>query len=101
MPWLRSGYCCRCGECCEGDPFPHDEDDPRRSPLMRQPPERQGYCPLLTFQSTEGPTACLGHTGMVPPGEEDPYYMSGCNVWPTDPGQIVDKPHCTYTFKWV
>jgi hypothetical protein len=25
MPWLRSGYCCKCGECCVGDPFPDKE----------------------------------------------------------------------------
>lgn len=86
-----------------GDPFPDDTDDPRRSALMRQPPHRQGWCPLLRFHegASEGDTTCVGHTGVVAPGNEDPYYMSGCNVWPQDPVQIADKPSCTYTFEWV
>jgi len=29
-----------------------------------------------------------------------PYYLNGCHVWPTDPGQIADKPGCSYTFRW-
>jgi hypothetical protein len=43
----------------------------------------------------------FGHIGAVPPGEEDPYYMAGCNVWPEHPDQIVNYPNCTYTFAWV
>jgi len=70
---------------------------------MRQAPERAGWCPLLTFKLATPlePTACLGHTGMVPRGREDPYYLSGCNVWPDNPDQIADKPGCSYTFEWV
>jgi len=71
---------------------------------MRRPPEREGYCPLLRFHhlpvSLVHKTWCAGHTGVVPPGEEDPYYMSGCNVWTANPDQIADKPGCSYTFEW-
>jgi hypothetical protein len=106
MAWVRSGFCIRCGECCNGDPFAGEEPDaenPRRSTLMRQPPERQGWCPLLRFHpgGTQGDTTCIGHSGFVPAGKEDPYYMSGCNVWPEDPAQIANYPSCTYTFAWV
>jgi len=97
MAWVRSGECCQCGECCRGDPFEHGEDDPRRSELMRQrsaqPPERPGACPLLTYKST-GEALCLGHG-------TDPYYLSGCNVWPSVPGHIADCPSCTYSFVWA
>lgn len=63
--------------------------------------ERPNACPLLTFNTTDGSrTACLGHIGMVPEGEEDPYYMSGCIEWPTVPGHIENFPSCTYSFVW-
>jgi len=94
MPWQRHGECNRCGECCIGDPFPHGEDDPRRSELMRQKPEREGMCPLLTFKSTDGLSACLGHG-------TDPYYLSGCNVWPTQPSHVAHCPSCSYKWEWV
>jgi len=95
MSWVRSGYCCRCGQCCVGDPFT-DDNRPRTAAVA-------GYCPLFEFHhgAPEGDGFCTGHTGAVPPGQENWYYMSGCNVWPDNPGQIADKPACTYTFTWV
>ena len=102
MSWVRSGYCCRCGDCCIGDPYP-DKDDPACTHLMRvHKPERPGRCPLLQFHigAPQGDTSCVGHIGMVPEGSEDPYYMSGCNVWPTVPDHIKDYPRCTYSFEW-
>jgi hypothetical protein len=103
MTWVRSGFCIRCGECCYGDPFLSDAADPRISPAMREPPQRMGWCPLLRFHEGDpkGNTTCIGHIGEVPAGQEDPYYMSGCNVWPDHPDQIRDYPSCTYTFEWV
>jgi len=108
MPWVRSGTCCRCGECCQdGDPFPGDtstlEENPRRSYKMRMPPEKEGWCPLLRSHIGDpaGDFSCIGHPGSVPLENADPYYMSGCNVWPDHPDQIADKPSCTYTFTWV
>lgn len=95
MPWERTGQCCRCGECCNGDPFPTEEHrlgDSRFSETWRRQPEREGKCPLLTFKS--GSAACIGHG-------TDAYYLSGCNVWPTDPRQVAHCPSCTYEFEWV
>ncbi len=102
MAWIRSGECCRCGECCVGDPFP-DKTDPNASEAMRQQPVVAGYCPLFRWHegAAEGSGFCSGHTGVVPPGEEDPYYLAGCHEWPTDPSNIVNCPSCTYTFQWV
>lgn len=47
-----------------------------------------GWCPLLRFHEEEF------HCG----DRRHPYYLSGCNVWPTHPGHIVDKPSCSYKF---
>jgi len=71
---------------------------------MLSSPTVDGYCPLFNWSfagDTNGPGFCRGHTGAVPAGEEDKYYLSGCNVWPTDPSQIVSYPNCTYSFAWV
>lgn len=74
--WERSGDCCRCGECCKGDPFGGDHD----------------YCPLFRWLE-DGRGACVDR--------EHPYYLNGCNVFPTRPEQIADKPSCSYIFERV
>ena len=80
---------------------------------MRRAPPVAGYCPAFEWRISNGefpdaPAApsgycghCAGHSGVAPSGQEEPYYLAGCNVWPTDPTQIADKPACTYTFTWV
>lgn len=98
MPWVRSGYCCRCGECCKGDPYEGRDD--QRTPLMRRAPSVQGYCPLFEWHA-EGEGFCVGHIGAVPAGQEDGYYMGGCVHWPDHPDQLKDYPRCTYSFTWV
>ena len=75
--WKRSGYCCHCGDCCRGNPFTG---------------EVEGYCPLFDLHSKDG--HCKGYG-------KHPYYLSGCNIWPTHPDQIADKPRCTYRFEQV
>lgn len=55
-------------------------------------PEIPGGCALLTILPY-GVHACKDR--------ENPYYLNGCNVWPTHPGHIVDKPSCTYVFTRV
>jgi hypothetical protein len=69
--------------------------------MQRTPPAR-GYCPLFEWrlENRNGPGFCIGHTGAVPPGEEDPYYLGGCISWPDNPLQIQDYPRCTYKFQW-
>src|SRR5574341_1295129 len=76
--WLRLGYCCRCGECCRGDPF--DSDSGRE------------YCPLFRWADEKiGECTDRQHS----------YYLAGCIDWPTKPENIVDKPLCTYRFESV
>lgn len=77
MPWVRSGECCKCGDCCAGDPFTGSA---------------QGFCPLSAPQA-DGTRICTGRA--------HPYYLAGCVDWPSTPEQIADKPRCSYTFAWV
>lgn len=100
MSWKRSGYCCRCGECCVGNPYEDGEYPSNASQEMRKSPKVAGYCPLFSWISP-GQGHCSGHIGVAPPGQEDPYYMAGCSAWPQSPSEIEDKPSCTYKFTWV
>ena len=87
-----------------GSPVPEGAtSEDHWSDAMLQSPEQPGFCPLLRQHTgaPEGDFSCTGHTGMVPAGEEDPYYMQACIMWPSDPDQIADYPSCTYTFQWV
>lgn len=79
--WVRTGECCRCGQCCWGDPFNGEQG----GPLI------EGACPLLGLFS--GRYVCTDR--------QHPYYLNGCNVWPTHPAQIADKPGCSYRFEKV
>jgi hypothetical protein len=79
--YLRTGYCCRCGQCCVGNPFSEDDNEPE--------PVVENYCPIFRWLE-EG----VGHCS----NREHPYYLRGCVDWPTHPGQITDKPGCTYEF---
>jgi len=76
--FVRTGECCRCGECCmTGNPFTGEPNVP---------------CPLLALLP-DGLHACTDR--------QNPYYLNGCNVWPTHPDQIADKSSCTYKFERV
>ena len=83
MPWVRSGECCRCGQCCIGNPRPGEWLD-----------APDGACPLLGIVQKDGTRLCRGH------GVNE-YYLSGCNVWPSVPVHIKDYDRCTYSFAWV
>jgi len=55
-------------------------------------PEIPGACPLLALLP-DGFHACTDR--------KHPYYLNGCNVFPTHPAQIVNYPSCSYTFEKV
>jgi hypothetical protein len=81
MPWVREGYCCKCGDCCKGS-------------VDGLPAQSDGACPYLSaLTGTE--RLCTIHNTV------NTYWAKGCNVFPTDPGQIHRYERCTYTFKWV
>jgi hypothetical protein len=64
-----------------GDPFNGEAGEP----------EISGACPLLTMH--EGIFTCRDR--------RHPYYLKGCNVYPTHPDQIADKPGCSYKFQRI
>ncbi len=80
MTWVREGECCQCGDCCRGNPFVPDGDP-------NEP------CPLLSLVKANGARVCTGH-GV------HPYYLMGCNVWPTIPEHVAHLERCTYTWRW-
>lgn len=82
VQWMRSGDCCRCGECCMGDPSSGELGEA----------VVEGYCPLFRWLSA-GVGDCSDRLHEV--------YLRGCNVWPSIPQHIEDKPSCTYTFRRV
>lgn len=73
--YIRVGECNRCGACCRGNPF--------------DPEDGSEYCPLFRWLD-EG----VGHCD----DRNHPYYLSGCNLFPSRPSQIEDKPNCSYEF---
>lgn len=77
----RSGECNRCGQCCEGDPFDGRLGEPKI----------ENMCPLYDLLDGKGHCTDRMH----------PYYLSGCNIWPTHPEQIANKPLCGYSFEEV
>lgn len=82
MAWIRSGECNRCGECCNsGNP----------GQLADVTPVVPGACALYRI-GEDGKGMCSNRN--------HEYYLSGCNVWPSHPDQIVDYPSCSYTFEW-
>lgn len=79
VTWIRSGSCCRCGECCmSGNPFETGENT-----------EIPGACPLLI---RDGEVFACGD-------RQHPYYLSGCAHWPSIPQHIADYPSCSYVFR--
>lgn len=74
--WRRTGACCRCGECCVGDPYD---------------PEATGMCSHFVW---EDEVAKVGRCD----GRDSAYYLAGCAVYPQYPDQVADKPGCSYVF---
>jgi hypothetical protein len=82
--WRRTGYCCRCGDCCKGNPF-------TGSP--------EGYCPFFAVQWNVEREGWQGHC--TDRTSANTYYTMACAMYPTHPSQIEDKPHCTYRFERI
>lgn len=88
--WIRSGECCRCGECCQNfNPWESASKDIIAGSIA---PERTvaNACPLFAWQEREG--FCRGH-------QKHPVYMKLCKDWPRYPNDIKDFPSCTYSFQ--
>lgn len=49
----------------------------------------EGYCPIYRLSRDGG-----GRCG----DRAHPYYLSGCNAWPSMPEQLQHTPSCSYRF---
>lgn len=81
MPWVREGYCCKCGQCCRG-------------PIDGLPAQSDGACPYLAAENNNE-RLCGIH------GKDGTYWDAGCRVWPTVPHHIENYDRCTFRFRWV
>lgn len=87
--WKRTGFCSRCGNCCD-DPdnyFATFDGDGNPGGLTQVVP---GKCAYFRW-GEDGLAQCLGR--------DTEYYKSGCNQSPTKPQHTVDWPDCTYSFE--
>lgn len=85
----RTGYCSRCGNCCEDieNIFSEVDGNGDPNPLTQVVPGKCAY-----FRWMEG-----GLAGCV--GRDTKYYKNGCNISPSHPRQIADWPDCTFKFE--
>jgi len=81
MAWVRSGECCKCGDCCVGSP-----------PGEAEPVK--GMCPRL-IDGPHDTRLCSVH------GTSHHYWQTACSQWPADPIHIAHLPRCTFRFSWV
>lgn len=72
--FLRTGYCCRCGDCCRGNPYTGSVE---------------GHCPHYAVRSGLG--ECMDRQGA--------YYLAACKDWPSKPEHLLEHPKCTYRFE--
>lgn len=78
MTWIREGYCCKCGDCCAGNPFTG---------------ENVGMCPKLNDEK-DGMRTCSVH------GTDNFYWNIACKLWPTIPEHTAPYSRCTFTWRW-
>lgn len=76
--WRRIGACTRCGRCCTGP-----GDPSRIGPVP-------GMCSLFRWVAP-GVGGCVGHGN-------DPYYLLGCDQWPSKPIHTAHIPTCGYSW---
>lgn len=77
--YRKTGFCCRCGDCCRihGDPFSNN-------------PKGGTACSKLVDNQ------CSIHgRGNA---EEQRFWNAGCNDWPRHPDDLRDVPNCTFRF---
>ena len=89
--YKRSGYCSRCGDCCEDiDNIFKDEDGDGNTPGLDQ--VVAGKCAYFRW-GDDGLAMCTGRNTK--------YYKNGCIISPTVQGHIENYSNCTYSFEKV
>lgn len=91
--WKRSGYCNRCGNCCEDTENVFQTEDgnfqPISEPLVQVVP---GKCAYFRWDES-GLATCTGRDTL--------HYQMGCKFLPSKIEHIRDWPNCSYTFEKI
>lgn len=89
--WKRTGYCSRCGNCCNDSEniFKEFDGNNEPNPLVQVVP---GKCAYFRW-GEDGLAQCTGRDTL--------YYKSGCVVSPTKIEHISNWPDCTYRFEKI
>lgn len=87
--WRRSGFCNRCGDCCDDSEniFSELDGNGDANPLT---PVVPGKCAYFRW-GEDGLAQCTGRTTQ--------YYLQGCAWQPSKAEHLTDWPNCTYTFE--
>lgn len=88
----RTGFCNRCGQCCEDTEnifqTVDGNNNPIPEPLVQVVP---GKCAYFRW-SEDGLALCTGR--------DTKYYLNGCRWWPSKPDHMVYS-QCSYQFQWI
>jgi hypothetical protein len=89
--WKRTGYCSRCGNCCDDieNIFAEVDGDGNPGGLEQVVP---GKCAYFRW-SEDGLAGCVGR--------ETQFYNNGCAFAPSKIEHIVNWPNCTYNFEKI
>lgn len=89
--WKRTGYCSRCGNCCDDTEnyFKNFDGDYNPGGLEQVV---DGKCAYFRWDEN-GLAMCVGR--------ETKYYKSGCNQAPSKIEHLTDWPDCTYKFEKI
>lgn len=91
--WKRTGFCNRCGNCCEDDENIFKTYDANGNPI-EQPLEQvvPGKCAYFRWDEN-GLGLCTGR--------DTKYYLNGCKWGPTKIGYNQHWPDCGYSFEKI
>lgn len=85
----RTGYCNRCGNCCEDlDNVFKDQDGNGNSPGIEQ--TVPGKCAYFRW-GEDGLAICTG--------QDTYYYKNACAFWPSKKNHLTNYPDCSYIFE--
>lgn len=89
--WRRTGYCNRCGNCCDdSENVFKDVDGNGNVPGLEQ--VVPGKCAYFRWDENNL-AVCLGR--------ETEYYKNGCAYIPTKPEHVLEWPDCSYNFEKI
>lgn len=91
--WKRTGFCNRCGNCCDDPENIFQTIDGNFQPIAEPLPQVvPGKCAYFRW-SEDGLAMCTGRDTL--------YYKQGCAFAPSKPEHVVNWPDCSYKFEKI